>query len=507
MSRRGAILQDYGGHIPAQDFTAQRDAASYYQRDKELAAQQQQQQQTAKQKEGKDATDYITGLKNDPTGINEVDTWDDTMLLREQNKMLEMQNQGKTLQDIKIYAMNVLPKLDKTSKLTKAYKDQIDKGLVDVEKTYGNGVDIAAYRNKAYKKLADDLFERDEKGAIVKDKDFEVIPKNKNYIAEIEDDEESLGTVFKLGGALADNIKKLPTPNISKSDDVRGKDGRLRYNGFTGQGSVFVEQDIDPETNVIKGLKYKSEKVPLGNNPDGTTNYAEVMPDDEFGILTQTPAAKKEFDIMFREHLRKGNIDPTKLDSRAKQTLKKAYALEWVKESNIDGSAFNPKMRDIQPLPPKNITNVRVNTGGAPVPVMDIVTPVRSYFENVGNQKEGLKGVAQLNMFNNEVTTPIMEEVKKRYPSVTADNIYYQKSGNDIWVMKAEETDESGKIKVNQQKDTPIFKLDDFSNVTGNKPQGVKSKNKALTTAQEGEANRSGKVSPKPKKDPLGLGF
>jgi len=468
---------------------AQLAAANYYQRDKELAAQQKQQQQTAKQKEGKDATDYITGLKNDPTGINEVDTWDDTMLLREQNKMLEMQNQGKTLKDIEIYAMNVLPKLDKTSKLTKSYKDQIDKGLVDVEKTYGNGVDIAAYRNKAYKKLADDLFERDEKGAIVKDKDFEVIPKNKNYIAEIEDDEESLGTVFKLGGALADNIKKLPTPNISKSEDVRGKDGRLRYNGFTGQGSVFVEQDIDPETNIIKGLKYKSEKVPLGNNPDGTTNYAEVMPDDEFGILTQTPAAKKEFDIMFREHLRKGNIDPTKLDSRAKQTLKKAYALEWVKESNIDGSAFNPKMRDIQPLPPKNITNNNIRVGGAKeVDINDLYGRIG---KKIDAEIEKGFGAARFSTLANDEQAIIKQTVENAgYPLAEGGaNIYLSKDGNEYKIYKAED----GKL-LPKNADNEIATL---SFVGTNLPKQPNTATK-VEVVKQGEANRSGKVEAKP---------
>lgn len=39
MSRRGAILQDYGGSFPEQSTQAQRDAAQYYQRDKEQANQ------------------------------------------------------------------------------------------------------------------------------------------------------------------------------------------------------------------------------------------------------------------------------------------------------------------------------------------------------------------------------------------------------------------------------------------------------------------------------------
>ena len=45
MSRRGAILQDYGGSFNPMPTEAQLASASYYQRDKELAAQQKQQKQ------------------------------------------------------------------------------------------------------------------------------------------------------------------------------------------------------------------------------------------------------------------------------------------------------------------------------------------------------------------------------------------------------------------------------------------------------------------------------
>jgi len=488
LSRRGAILQDYGGTFPEQSHDAEKAAASYYQRDKEQDKDLAYRRQQGKEKQGADATKFITELKNEKTGINDIDVENDKQLLAAQNKMIDMMQKGAPLSEIQIYAMRELPKINNAYTVGKNYKEQVTKGMTDMEKKYGDGVDLKELQNRAYKKMADDIFDRDEKGNIIGYKDPSLIPKNRDYVSEIENDEEALGTVFKPSGGLSTNIKTFPTPSISRSEDKRGKDGRTRYNGFTGQGSVFVEEDIDPETGVTKGLKYKSEKVPLGNNPDGTTNYVEVMPEDEFGLMTQTPAAKKEFDIMFRSNMKEMGIDPSKLDSRAKDILKRGYALEWMKETNIDGSAFNPKMKDIQPLPPR--VSVRVSTGGAKdVPVMDIVTPIKDYFTQVGDtQKDELKGVAQLNLFNNEVTTPVVEEVKKRYPDITADDIYYQKDGNNIWVMKTNETG-----KVDRKKDVPVFKLDDFSNVTGNKPQGQKSKNKALSVAQEGDANRTAK--------------
>lgn len=216
------------------------------------------------------------------------------------------------------------------------------------------------------------------------------------------------------------------------------------------------------------------------------------MPREKYEVLRGNGKAAMQFDKAVYDHIAKDiGINPKSLDPQALDVYSRNYALQMLEKTGLQGSSYN--QFDIEKANPiKNITNVRVNTGGAPVPVMDIVTPVRSYFDNVGEQKEGLKGVAQLNLFNNEVTTPIVNEVKVRYPDITADDIYYQKSGNDIWVMKA---DVSG--KVDKQKDVPVFKLDEFSNISGNKPQGQKSKNAALVEA-EGKQAREGKVAAKP---------
>jgi len=375
MSRRSAILQDYGGRFEPMTFEGQIAGAQIQQRTNEANMQNERLKATAKQKEGADATKFITELKNEKTGINDIDVENDKQLLAAQNKMIDMMQKGAPLTEIQIYAMRELPKINNAYTVGKNYKDQFTKGMVDLEKKYGNGVDLNAAQERFNKMVSDDLFQRDDKGNITGYKDPATIPKNRDYIGEMENDEEALGTIFKPSGALSATIKKLPTPAISKSEDKRGKDGRTRYNGFTGQGSVFVEEDIDPETGITKGLRYKSEKVPLGNNPDGTTNFIEVMPEDEFGLMTETPAAKKDFNIMFNEYIRDNDGDPKELDPRAKDILKRSYALQWVKETNIDGSAFNPKMKDIQPLT-KNTTNINNRSGGKDITINDVSSKI-----------------------------------------------------------------------------------------------------------------------------------
>lgn len=113
MSRRGAILQDYGGNFPAQSQEAQLAAASYYQRDKELAAQQNNQKQNAKAKDGKDSLDYIDKLKVEPVGDTTVDLYNTAQLQKLKDDLLAKRQSGVSSEDIQIQAMQELPKIAK----------------------------------------------------------------------------------------------------------------------------------------------------------------------------------------------------------------------------------------------------------------------------------------------------------------------------------------------------------------------------------------------------------
>ena len=506
MSRRGSILQDYGGRFEPMTFEGQLTGARIAASATENRAQQETAKQTAKQKEGKDATDYITGLKVDGTGINDIDAQNSAELLRVQNEMIRMATpieqggEGKSYNDIRVYGMRVLPKIDNTSRIAKNYKAQIDKDAIDLEKTYGAGFDRDAYYNQAYKKLSDDLLERDDKGKIKGYKDPNLVPQNRNYSGEIESDPESLGTVFKTSGSFQKGLEQTIKIPLKGSGTYTDKFGKKVKRKPLGDGTIYDEPIINADGGQT-GWRLKGEDVPLGTNPDGSLIIEEVMPVEQFSVMVDTPSKRKDFDIYVKGKLDESGVNVGKLDGRAKDVLERKFAIDYLRKTNAHGSSFYLEDEVKEAPAPKNITNNNIRVGGAPVPVMDIVTPVRDYFKanpnttvrytgKDGKDKTVKYPYAPISVFNNEVTDPVIEKAKQR--GYDASNIYYKKDGNNTWVMGTLNAQ-----KVNPETDVALFKLDKFSNVSGNKPQGVKSKNKALTAAQEGEANRSGKATAK----------
>lgn len=484
MSRRGSILQDYGNIDATQRDAAQRDAAQYYQRDKELAAQQNNQKQNAKAKDGKDSLDYIDKLKVEPVGDTTVDLYNTAQLQKLKDDLLAKRQSGVSSEDIQIQAMQELPKIAKGYTIAKNEYGKIVEAQKNLLKDYPEG-NAEAARNVMGKDMLTNIFEYNEDGTVKGYKDPSLINTNKSY-SDVLFDPEKMDTWYpSTTDAVVANIQKTrgltPIDGQVKVINPRGGYTDKKYKGHI---SIYDRPDVDSDGK-ISGISLDSESVPLGKNADGTANVIQVMPKEKYEVLRGDGKAAMQFDKAVYDHISKDlGVNPKSLDPQALDVYSRKYALEMLNKTGLQGSSYN--QFDIEKADPvKNITNVRVNTGGAKeVPVMDIVTPVRSYFDNVGEQKEGLKGVAQINLFNNEVTTPVINEVKNRYPDITAEDIYYQKSGNDIWVMKAAETG-----KVDRQKDVPVFKLDEFSNVTGNKPQGQKSKNKALENAQSGKTD------------------
>jgi len=481
MSRRGSILQDYGNINHTQTMEAQHNAAQYYQRDKEQANQMKMQQAAQKKKDSGDAVDFISGLNVPDIGDNTIDLYNDAQIKAVQDKLMDMMQKGAGVNDIKMAAIPELQKISQGYTIGKNEYAKVAQGVKDLSKDYPTG-DTEQARNIAGQEMLKNIFEFDENGKVKGYKDPSLITPDKNYLENLTNN-QNLPKWYRRSGAYEKGIKSLPLPAVGGSTSYTDKYGKKVKQSYTGHGSIFDEPIVNNEGEQT-GWRLKSESVPLGRNTDGSLIIASVMPKEQFAETISTPAAKLDFQLDFNKYLEDTGVNPDSLDPRARDVLERKFAYDQFERTGIHGSSFLTK-DEIKEAPIRNVTNVRVNAGGSgkpSVPVMDIVTPVRSYFENVGEQKEGLKGVAQLNLFNNEVTTPVMNEVKVRYPDITADDIYYQKSGNDIWVMKADETG-----KVNKQKDVPVFKLDDFTNVSGNKPQGVKSKNEALRQAQSGK--------------------
>lgn len=495
MSRRGAILQDYGGTFPEQSTQAQRDAANYYQRDKEQAKELDFKNKQAKQKQQGDSIDYIDKLKNEKTGVNDIDIENDKQLLAAKEKMVQMQQKGAPLSEIQIFAMRELPKINNAYTLGKNYKEQVAKGMTDLEKKYGNGVDLNAVQSKAYQLMSDDIFDKDDKGNIIGYKDPNLIPKNQDYIAKIENDSKSLGTVFKPSGAFEAGVQKTDLIPIKDKFTKTDKYGNKTKYNYTGFGTIYDEPILN-EQGEQTGWDVKGEAVPLGKNPDGTVIIERVMPKEQFEIATGSAAAKKDFDIKFHNYLNESGTNPDALDARAKDILERKFAYELFKKTNIHGSSFLSE-EEIKAAPVKNVTNIKVNTGKPEAPSIDVYTTIEAKakdhldtnkYEPVTIGGKNIMGVLQANLLDDNEQDVVLKKANLANPGMNLgiDDIYVKQFPDGLWVVRAEDN-------------TPLTKLTKTgTNTLANQPYGQKSKQKAIDEGdKEKKTEKTSSSAPK----------
>lgn len=498
MSRRGAILQDYGGRFEPQPQDAQRDAAQYYQRDKEQANQMQQQKERDKQKQQGDATDFIGGLKADHVGDTTIDLYNDAQMKSLQDKLVAMQQKGAGVNEIKMAALPELQKIAQGYTIAKNEYGKIAEAQKNLMKDYPEG-NAEAARNVMGKGLLENIYEYNPDGSIKGYKDPSLINSSKSYSDDLFDPE-------KMDAWYPNTINEV-VANIQKTRGLTPLKGQLKLinpkGGYTDkkyEGHISIyDTPITDKDGKITGISLDAENVPLGKNKDGTANVIQVMPKGKYDVLRGNGKSAMQFDKAVYNHISKDlGINPKSLDPQAYDIYSRNYALEMLRTTGLQGSSYN--QFDVEKENPiKNITNNYVNNGKQPVPVMDIVTPVKSYFETHKDavirydSKDGkvktISGVAPLNVFNNAVTDPIVETIKSRHSGegLTANNIYYRNIDGTTWVMIARTPDDKkdGQFKINPEEDTPAFKLDEFTNVVGNKPGGIKPKNQALIDAQK----------------------
>lgn len=487
---RPAILQDYGNiQNPPSDNSYQLEVMRNMQRDKELNAQMGQRKQEKKDKE---AYDLIGGIKLDHIGDNTIDLFTDKQLQGVKDKLMDMHLNNASTTDLMLYAQRELPKISNGHTIAKNEYSKLTEGIKELSKDNPTG-DMSAVRNIGGKELLNTVLDFNEDGTVKGYKDASLIPKDKNYLQNLETN-ENLPKWYKESGAFEKGIKDLPLIKVGGKTSYTDKYGRKTKKVFSGHGSVFDEPIMNDEGEQT-GWRLKSEAIPLGRNPDGSLIIEQVMPKEQFDLALPNDKAKKDFALRFNKQLEESGTNPDKIDPRARDVLERKYAYDFFSKTGIHGSEFltEDEKKDAQIKSTTNITNKYGND----VKTMDIVTPVKDYIkEHEGNvvtydSKDGTRktigGVAQLNVFNNEITSPIIAEVKSRYPNTTGDSIYYQTIGDDTWVMK---TEDAGKI--NPEKDIVVFKLDDYSNIVGNKPQGQKAKNKSLAEAQNKMESKQG---------------
>ena len=284
MSRRGAILQDYGGSFPEQSTQAQRDAAQYYQRDKEQANQMQQQKQSTKAKEQGDATDYITKLDVPDIGDNTIDLYNDAQLKGVQDELKGMMDKGAGLNEIKMAAMPKLQKIAQGYTIAKNEYSKITEAQKNLMKDYPEG-NAEAARNVMGKGMLENVLEFNEDGSVKGYKDVSLINSNRNYSEDLFDPAKMDTWYPSSTNEVVSNIQKTrgltPIEGQVKIINPRGGYTDKKYKGDI---SIYDRPTVD-EDGKITGIQLDSETVTLGKNEDGTANIIQVMPKEKYDVL------------------------------------------------------------------------------------------------------------------------------------------------------------------------------------------------------------------------------
>ena len=191
MSRRGAILQDYGGNFNPMPLESQLTAAQLGQRQQEFAYQQKQQKQ---QKSDKEAYDLISGLKIDHIGDNTIDVMTDKLLQGLQDELMDMHLKGATTDQLRLTAQRKLPEISNGHTLAKNKLKEINEGVTQLGKNYKNA-DLIKAKELALKPMIEDIVRFDDKGNAIGYKDVATVP-NRNY-TDILFDDNTLGQWYK----------------------------------------------------------------------------------------------------------------------------------------------------------------------------------------------------------------------------------------------------------------------------------------------------------------------
>jgi hypothetical protein len=368
MSRRGAILQDYGGNFNPMPLESQLTAAQLGQRQQEFDAQQKQQKQ---QKSDKEAYDLISDLKIDHIGDNTIDVMTDKQLQGLQDELMDMHLKGATTDQLRLTAQRKLPEISNGHTLAKNKLKEINEGVSQLGKSYKNA-DLVKAKELALKPMIQDVVEFDDKGNPIKYKDVATVP-NRNY-TDILFDDNTLGQWYKPSGEFMSGIKSLPLTPIQGGSVRRDARGKLIDQTYTGHASIFDQPVVDKETGKMLGQELKYEDVAIGVNEDGTPKTVRAMPVEQFNLAFPTEDAKLDFRIKFNDEMRKQGVDPSKIDPRAKDVLQRQYLYDLFKNTGIHGSSFLPKDIEKQPLPPRVTNNIRV--GDKNVTINDVSSKI-----------------------------------------------------------------------------------------------------------------------------------
>lgn len=485
MSRRAAIFQDV--QFQPFDFSLGAQGAALQQRRQEAALENQQQQARLRQADQEQGNKYIQGLNVDPTGVNTVDVYNQAEMDKLKTQLADYQKQGASTSQLQALANQKLPTILRGYTIAKNHEANIDKRLQELGKNYPSA-DLAKAKAMMNEEMINDLFNKDENGQVKGYKDPSIIPMEKQYGANLEN-EDNLHLWNTPSGNLLNHVENLPRTPYQQKESFDDK-GNKTKNNVSGEISGLQEYILGKNGEDIKGIRYKAEKALWGSSS------IEVMPKEQFDLAVNNAPkkAKADFYAITNPEIEKANAMKMQavglpLSTEEKDLLRRKMALEMFKNGRYDKSSF--KTDEGQVIPKPSVTKNYINTGGKSGQEINWIDA----WKDIDEQNQKHKGT-HITIQDKKITnaTPLNTLGQNTQTAIiTALNgAGYDKDASQVYLR-----DVDGKMYVYDTDNVPLMPLSKQGiNVTANQPLGVKAKSAALSNAQ--------KTQTSPTKQPAG---
>ena len=487
MSRRGAILQDYGGAFPLQSTEAQQAAAQYYQRDKEQA------NQLKYQREKENEAEKYRKLKmiDDATDPSKYQSSAQKANSLATQQLLALRNEyaGKTNLPPEQLYLELQQKLTPVAQGYGSYKQALDEqeALAKKAAEVNPNLDVQKILSDLQTEFDNDYLATNPDGTTsfnqakigTKSDALDRILRPENAW-KYSKGSKGLMDALKKGGEKGELFSQAPdktqinyTTNVPFWAQVVDEKGQpLQADPDTG----LIPQGKQPRI-ALKGTVQDYEEV--DDKGRKVTKQMVVVPQKTMDSILYNDELKYQFEGDWQKHKREAGIvvDPAREDD-----LKRIYFSQVL----ADNGLVQPYVSSRTHLPPQPRTSIRVSTGSK-----GDETQIRDVFDEINKKYEGgtSKFGADYKIPLNELSATAQGIAIKYANELTkADPPYGQA---DIFITKGSD----GNFNIMSVESGRLIAPMDFTDINIKAQPGVKEKREVI------EQGKKQEVKPEPKKD------
>lgn len=487
MSRRGAILQDYGGAFPLQSTEAQQAAAQYYQRDKEQA------NQLNYQREKENEAEKYRKLKmiDDATDPSKYQSSAQKANSLATQQLLALRNEyaGKTNLPPEQLYLELQQKLTPVAQGYGSYKQALDEqeALAKKAAEVNPNLDVQKILSDLQTEFDNDYLTTNPDGTTsfnqakigTKSDALDRILRPENAW-KYSKGSKGLMDVLKKGGEKGELFSQAPdktqinyTTNVPFWAQVVDEKGQpLQADPDTG----LIPQGKQPRI-ALKGTVQDYEEV--DDKGRKVTKQMVVVPQKTMDSILYNDELKYQFEGDWQKHKREAGIvvDPAREDD-----LKRIYFSQVL----ADNGLVQPYVSSRTHLPPQPRTSIRVSTGSK-----GDETQIRDVFDEINKKYEGgtSKFGADYKIPLNELSATAQGIAIKYANELTKVDPPYGQA--DIFITKGSD----GNFNIMSVESGRLIAPMDFTDINIKAQPGVKEKREVI------EQGKKQEVKPEPKKD------